>query len=80
MSRAAACARALVVTGQDSDNHAGRNGTKRHPANYCEQPHANTAVNSPTKDEAGYTGDRQSGERLVPDVLGHIPMARRAIS
>jgi hypothetical protein len=79
MSPAAVCARSLVVTGQDSDEHAGRNGANRHAANYRQQPQADTAVNASTKNESGHTGDRQSGERLVPDVLGHIPVARRAI-
>jgi hypothetical protein len=69
----------LVVAGQDSDDDVGRNGAKRHPANYCEQPQSDTAIDSSTEDEAGHTGDGQSGERLVPDVLDHIAVARRAI-
>jgi len=69
-----------VLAGDDSDHRAGRNGAKCDPTDNCEQSQADTAIDSATKDESGDAGDRQSGERLLPDVLGYIPVARRALS
>jgi len=69
----------VVTTGHHSDDQAGRNAAKRNPANDCEHRQSDTSINSSTEDESRHSGNRQSGEGLVPDVLAHIPVPRRAI-
>ena len=69
----------VITTGHHSDDQAGRNAAKHNPANHREHRQADTSVNSSTEDESRHSGNRQSGERLVPDVLAHIPVPRRAI-
>jgi hypothetical protein len=80
VSPATARSRAVVVTGHYPDDQAGRNGAQRNPANHGEHRQTETAVNSSTKDESRHTGNRQSREGLVPDVLAHIPAPRCALS
>ena len=70
----------VVVTRHYPDDQAGRNRAKGNPANYCEHRQTETAVDSSPEDESRHTGNRQSGEGLVPDVLAHIPAPRRAVS
>jgi hypothetical protein len=68
-----------VLAGYDSDDHTGRNGAKRDPAGRSEHREAQAAGDTSPEDESSHAGNRQSGERLVPDVLGHIPGTRLAV-
>jgi len=82
LSGAVLC-RVVVTAGHHSEDQAGGNVAKHSPANHREHRQADTAVNSSAEDESRRSGNRQSGKRLVPDVLAHIPAAvalrRRAI-
>jgi hypothetical protein len=68
----------VVTTGHQSGDQAGRNAAKRNPANDCNHRQADTSVNSSAEDESRHSGNRQSGEGLIPDVLAHIPMPHGA--
>jgi hypothetical protein len=63
----------VVTAGNHFEDQAGGNAAKHSPANHREHREADTAVNSSAEDESRRSGNRQSGERLVPDILAHIP-------
>jgi hypothetical protein len=64
---------ALRPAGQHSNDQAGGNAAERRPANHGQHLKADTAANSAAQDEARRSGNRESGERLVLDVLAQIP-------
>ena len=78
-----ALSRTVVIAGNHFEDQAGGNAAKHSLANHREHREADTAVNSSAEDESRRSGNRQSGERLVPDILAHIPAwvapRRRAI-
>jgi hypothetical protein len=73
----------VETAGNHSEDQAGGNAAKHRSANHREHRQADTGANSSTEDESRRRGNRQSGKRLVPDVLAHIPAVvasrRRAI-
>ena len=68
-----------MATSHHSDDQAGRNATKRNPAGNCQPRQAEASIDSSTEHESRYRGNRQSGDGLVPDVLGHISVPHCAI-
>ena len=68
-----------MTIGRHPDNQAGRHAAKRNPANDCEYRQADTPVNSSSEDESRYTGNRESGDGFVPDVLDRLPLPCRAM-
>jgi hypothetical protein len=68
-----------MTTGHHSDDQVGRNATKRNLANHCQHRQSDTSSNSPTEDESCRSGNRQSREGLLPDVLAQIRLPRPAI-
>lgn len=71
---------AVVTTpGRHSEEQAGRNPAKCNSADGRKHRHSNTPADSATQNKPRPSRNRERRERLIPDVLAHTPVARRAV-